>query len=257
MAMRMLRLHAPHAAADLAATDPTDPAAAAAAGGVGGGGAPAGPGADAAAGAGPGDSVASVLLALVRTHLFSTGAAREERAGEVVARLLALDENSLDRCIERPPVLAARVADALQEMAGGANPAAVWAAAPLAVGAMMRAAADAAAATAGGGAAGAAAGFPATEAGGPDAAAAAEARFIADVRSLPPGDFQRRMKGECLYPVVHSHLKACADAPVELAGKVTGMLLELDLVEVAQLIYRASALASRVAEALRVLRQAR
>jgi polyadenylate-binding protein len=66
--------------------------------------------------------------------------------------------------------------------------------------------------------------------------------------SAPP-EQQRAMLGEQLYPLVDS-------LEHDFAGKVTGMLLEMDQTEVLHLIESPEALKAKVAEAMDVLRQA-
>lgn len=58
---------------------------------------------------------------------------------------------------------------------------------------------------------------------------------------------QKNMIGERLYPLIHRH-------HAELAGKITGMLLEMDNAELLHLLESPDALSSKVEEAIQVLR---
>lgn len=85
---------------------------------------------------------------------------------------------------------------------------------------------------------------------GPEGASQpAQASTLASALALAPPEQQRAMLGEQLYPLVdmleHDH-----------AGKVTGMLLEMDQTEVLHLIESPDALKAKVNEAMEVLRMA-
>ncbi|KAJ3124581.1 Protein phosphatase PP2A regulatory subunit B [Nowakowskiella sp. JEL0407] len=69
----------------------------------------------------------------------------------------------------------------------------------------------------------------------------------ASLAALPP-DQQKRTLGESLFPLIQ------AQAP-QLAGKVTGMLLEMDNIELLHLLESPEALAQKVAEAVAVLEE--
>merc|ERR1712139_694779 len=62
----------------------------------------------------------------------------------------------------------------------------------------------------------------------------------------PP--MQKNMIGERLYPLIHR-------THADLAGKITGMLLEMDNAELLHLLESPDALRMKVAEALEVLKQ--
>jgi hypothetical protein len=65
-----------------------------------------------------------------------------------------------------------------------------------------------------------------------------------------PVEAQRRMLGEQLYPVVLKHSNE------KVAGKITGMLLEIETRTLLALIQNQAEVASKVREAVEVLRKA-
>jgi polyadenylate-binding protein len=72
---------------------------------------------------------------------------------------------------------------------------------------------------------------------------------LASALASAPPEQQRAMLGEQLYPLVDA-------LEHDFAGKVTGMLLEMDQTEVLHLIESPEALKAKVAEAMEVLRMA-
>lgn len=79
----------------------------------------------------------------------------------------------------------------------------------------------------------------------PAAPALQEPLTAAALASATP-ERQKNMIGERLYPLIH-------DSQPELAGKITGMLLEMDNSELIHLLESPDALRSKISEALQVL----
>lgn len=77
---------------------------------------------------------------------------------------------------------------------------------------------------------------------------AADASLTTATLASLPGEAQKQLLGERLYPGVQ------ALAP-ELAGKITGMLLEMDNAELLVLLDSGEAMSSKVEEAITVLKQ--
>jgi polyadenylate-binding protein len=71
-------------------------------------------------------------------------------------------------------------------------------------------------------------------------------RFSAQTLARANPNEQKQMLGEVLYPLIHENQP-------DLAGKITGMLLEMDNGELLHLVESAPALQEKVDEALRVL----
>lgn len=67
---------------------------------------------------------------------------------------------------------------------------------------------------------------------------------------------RRNLLGERLFPAAKAHLAASGTYPVHRAGKITGMLLEMEVSEIMGLLEDSDALAQRVGEAVRVLQDA-
>ncbi|KAK1927759.1 polyadenylate-binding protein [Papiliotrema laurentii] len=82
--------------------------------------------------------------------------------------------------------------------------------------------------------------------GAPEAAQAGAPRLNAQSLARAPPAEQKQMLGETLYPLIH-------ESQPDLAGKITGMLLEMDNGELLHLIESPPALQEKVDEALRVL----
>mmetsp|Transcript_8037 Transcript_8037/g.10853 ORF Transcript_8037/g.10853 Transcript_8037/m.10853 type:complete len:695 (+) Transcript_8037:365-2449(+) len=81
----------------------------------------------------------------------------------------------------------------------------------------------------------------------PGAAPEASPLTTATLAAAPP-DQQKQMLGERLFPLVHR-------LQPEMAGKITGMLLEMDNTELLNLLESPESLSSKVDEAITVLRQ--
>merc|ERR1712125_286247 len=73
-----------------------------------------------------------------------------------------------------------------------------------------------------------------------------EAALTASALASATPEMQKNMIGERLYPLIH------ASQP-ELAGKITGMLLEMDNSELLHLLESPEALTAKITEALQVL----
>eukprot|EP00976_Prorocentrum_cordatum_P000258 5461-Prorocentrum_minimum.AAC.2 len=81
----------------------------------------------------------------------------------------------------------------------------------------------------------------------PGAASSGEGLTTATLAAAPP-EQQKQMLGERLFPLVHGKQP-------ELAGKITGMLLEMDNTELLNLLESPESLTAKVDEAMTVLRQ--
>merc|ERR1719446_1954432 len=79
----------------------------------------------------------------------------------------------------------------------------------------------------------------------PDPSGASAPLTASALAAAPPG-MQKQMLGEKLFPMVAKHQP-------ELAGKVTGMMLEMDNSELLMLLESEDQLKGKVAEAMRVL----
>ena len=75
-------------------------------------------------------------------------------------------------------------------------------------------------------------------------------RLQETVEKLPDSKTKKQAVGEYLYPRIHAMTNP------NIAGKITGMLLEMDIPELVKLSEDASLLRKRVSEAIEVLRSA-
>merc|ERR1712183_244434 len=76
---------------------------------------------------------------------------------------------------------------------------------------------------------------------------APEGALTASALASASPDMQKNMIGERLYPLIHN-------SQPELAGKITGMLLEMDNSELLHLLESPDALNHKITEALQVLK---
>merc|ERR1712205_94609 len=76
-----------------------------------------------------------------------------------------------------------------------------------------------------------------------------QAQFQGAARNVPP-EQQKMMLGERLFPLIEKHRDIG-----EQAGKITGMLLDMDTPELLHLIESPEALRQKVVEAINVLAQ--
>jgi polyadenylate-binding protein len=80
----------------------------------------------------------------------------------------------------------------------------------------------------------------------PPSAAGSEGVLNASALASATPEMQKNMIGERLYPLIHK-------SQPELAGKITGMLLEMDNSELLHLLESPDALNAKISEALQVL----
>jgi polyadenylate-binding protein len=81
---------------------------------------------------------------------------------------------------------------------------------------------------------------------GPPAQQIPEGALTASALASASPEMQKNMIGERLYPLIHQ-------SQPELAGKITGMLLEMDNSELLHLLESPEALNAKISEALQVL----
>ena len=74
----------------------------------------------------------------------------------------------------------------------------------------------------------------------------AESALTASALASASPEMQKNMIGERLYPLIHQ-------SQPDLAGKITGMLLEMDNSELLHLLESPEALNAKISEALQVL----
>jgi polyadenylate-binding protein len=74
----------------------------------------------------------------------------------------------------------------------------------------------------------------------------AEGALTASALASASPEMQKNMIGERLYPLIHQ-------SQPDLAGKITGMLLEMDNSELLHLLESPEALNAKISEALQVL----
>ena len=70
--------------------------------------------------------------------------------------------------------------------------------------------------------------------------------LTASMLAAPPPQEQKQMLGECLFPLIQGMYP-------ELAGRITGMLLEIDNLELVHMLEHSESLKGKVDEAVAVL----